>query len=70
MRRANGITEEKFPASPAYALQEQAFGAELLRGTRSVLPDGEDALHTVAVTQAALQSILERRIVTVATAAA
>jgi len=43
-----------------------AFERELRE--RSVLPDGEDSLHTVAVTQAELQSILERRTVTVAVA--
>jgi len=64
VKTGSGTTEEKFPASPAYALQVHAFEAEL-RGERSVLPDGEDALHTVAVTQAAIQSILERRTVMV-----
>jgi 1,5-anhydro-D-fructose reductase (1,5-anhydro-D-mannitol-forming) len=65
VKTGSGTTEEKFPASPAYALQVQAFEAELLRGEPSVLPDGEDALHTVAVTEAAIRSILERRTVTV-----
>ena len=65
VRNAEGVTEERFPASPAYVLQVEAFEAELLQGIRSVLPDGEDALNTVAVTQAALQSILERRTITV-----
>jgi hypothetical protein len=37
-----------------------------VRGERSLLPDGEDSLYTVAATQAVLQSINERRIVTVA----
>jgi len=67
VRNADGAQEERFPASPAYALQVLAFEGEL-RGERSVLPDGEDSLHTVAVTQAAIQSILERRTVTVSSA--
>ncbi len=68
VRDKNGVTEERFPASPAYVLQVSAFEGEL-RGVRSQLPDGEDSLHTVATTQAVLQSILERRIVSVSTAA-
>ena len=64
----DGVTEERCPASAAYALQVSALEGEL-RGERSQLPDGEDSLHTVAATQAVLQSILERRIVRVATAA-
>ena len=65
VKTGTGTTEEKFPATPAYAWQVKAFEGEL-RGQRSVLPDGEDALHTVAVTVAALQSIMEKRTVTVA----
>ena len=65
VRDKNGVTEERFPASPAYALEVSAFEGEL-RGERSLLPDGEDSLYNVAVTQAVLQSIEERRIVTVA----
>jgi 1,5-anhydro-D-fructose reductase (1,5-anhydro-D-mannitol-forming) len=64
VRDKNGVTEERFPASPAYALEVSAFEEEL-RGVRSLLPDGEDSLQTVAATQAVLQSIDERRIVTV-----
>jgi hypothetical protein len=37
-----------------------------LRGERSLLPDGEDSVRTVAVTQAILQAIDERRSVAVA----
>ena len=59
-----GIELERFTASPAYDLQVQAFEADV-RGERSALPDGEDAAWTVAVTNAILQSISERRIVTV-----
>lgn len=59
-----GIEQERFTASPAYDLQVQAFEADV-RGERSALPDGEDAAWTVAVTNAILQSISERRIVTV-----
>ena len=64
VRDKNGVTEERFPASPVYALEVRAFEGEL-RGERSLLPDGEDSMRTVAVTQAALQSIEERRIVAV-----
>jgi 1,5-anhydro-D-fructose reductase (1,5-anhydro-D-mannitol-forming) len=64
IRDANGSTEERFPASPAYEWQVQAFETDV-RGGRSLLPDGEDSLYTVAVTSAVLQSIDERRIVTV-----
>lgn len=64
VRDASGSTEERFPASPAYELQVQAFENDV-RGSRSLLPDGEDSLYTVAVTNAVLQSIDERRIVTV-----
>jgi predicted dehydrogenase len=60
-----GTAEERFPASPAYALEVRAFEDEL-RGERSLLPDGEDSLRTVAVTQAVLQAIDERRSVAVA----
>lgn len=64
VRDASGTTEERFPASPAYALEVQAFEGEL-RGVRSLLPDGEDSLQMVAVTQAVLQAIDERRSVRV-----
>lgn len=64
VRDKNGVTEERFPASPAYAWQVRAFEGEL-RGERSLLPDGEDNLPTVATLHAALQSIEERRIVSV-----
>jgi 1,5-anhydro-D-fructose reductase (1,5-anhydro-D-mannitol-forming) len=57
-------TEERFPASPAYELEVLAFENEL-RGERSLLPDGDDSVQTVAVTQAILQSIAERRMVSV-----
>jgi 1,5-anhydro-D-fructose reductase (1,5-anhydro-D-mannitol-forming) len=59
-----GATEERFPASPAYELQIAAFEGEL-RGKRSNLPDGEDSAYTVAVTNAVLRAIDERRIVAV-----
>ncbi len=67
VRDKNGVTEERFPVSPAYAWQVRAFEGEL-RGERSLLPDGEDNLPTVAALNAALQSIDERRIVPVAVA--
>jgi predicted dehydrogenase len=59
VRDRAGTTEERFPASPAYALEIRAFEGEL-RGERSLLPDGEDSVRTVAVTQAVLQAIDER----------
>lgn len=65
VRDAKGqVEQERFPASPNYELQVKAVEADL-RGVRSGLPDGEDSLYVVAVTQAVLQSIDERRIVTV-----
>jgi 1,5-anhydro-D-fructose reductase (1,5-anhydro-D-mannitol-forming) len=64
VRDRAGMTEERFPASPAYELEVLAFEAEL-RGERSLLPDGEDGVRTVAVTQAVLQAIDERRSVAV-----
>ncbi len=59
-----GVEQERFPVSPAYDLQVTAFEADV-RGERSLLPDGEDAAYTVAVTNAVLAAIDERRIVTV-----
>ncbi|MBM3226454.1 MAG: Gfo/Idh/MocA family oxidoreductase [Candidatus Tectomicrobia bacterium] len=64
VRDRHGTTAEHFPASPAYALEVHAFEAEL-RGHRSALPDGEDSTQIVAVTQAVLQAIAERRSVAV-----
>ena len=64
VRDGAGTTEEHFPASPAYALEVGAFEGEL-RGERSLLPDGEDSVRTVAVTQAVLQAIDEQRSVAV-----
>ena len=66
LRDHSGTTEERFPASPAYALEVHAFEGEL-RGERSLLPDGEDSVQMVAVTRAVLQAIDERRSVTVPT---
>jgi predicted dehydrogenase len=64
VRDRAGMTEERFPASPAYELEIPAFEGEL-RGERSLLPDGEDGVRTVAVTRAVLQAIDERRSVAV-----
>jgi 1,5-anhydro-D-fructose reductase (1,5-anhydro-D-mannitol-forming) len=64
MRDGTGTTEERFPASPAYELEVVAFEGEL-HGTPSLLPDGDDSTQMVAVTQAVLQAITERRSVTV-----
>ena len=60
----SSTTEERFPVSPAYELEILAFEGEL-RGERSPLPDDQDSLQTVAVTQAVLQALEERRIVSV-----
>ncbi len=65
VRDKNGSNVERFAASPAYELQVLAFEGEL-RGLRSNLPDGDDSAYTVAVTNAVLKSIEERKIVTVA----
>ncbi|MEZ5856310.1 MAG: Gfo/Idh/MocA family oxidoreductase [Hyphomicrobiaceae bacterium] len=64
VRDAAGERVERVPASPAYERQVAAFEAELA-GNTSLLPDGDDAAYTVAVTNAALKSIDERRIVRV-----
>ena len=64
VRDSSGTTEERFAASPAYAWEVSAFEGEL-RGEPSRLPDGEDSLQTVAVTCAVLQSIEERRAISV-----
>jgi predicted dehydrogenase len=64
VRDRASMTQERFPASPAYELEVLAFEGEL-RGKRSFLPDGEDGVRTVAVTQAVLQAIDERRSVSV-----
>lgn len=64
VRDRAGTTEERFPASPAYALEVLAFEGEI-RGERSALPDGVESTQMVAVTQAVLQAIDERRSVMV-----
>ena len=64
VRGKNGATVERFPVNPAYEFEVRSFEAEL-RGKRGNLPDGEDAAYTVAVTNAVLKAIDERRIVAV-----
>jgi 1,5-anhydro-D-fructose reductase (1,5-anhydro-D-mannitol-forming) len=64
VRDADGETEERFAASPAYDWEVLAFEGEL-RGERSALPDGPDSLQMVAVTEAVLQAIETRRVVAV-----
>ena len=65
VRDKNGdISEQRFPASPAYERQVASFENEL-KGVRGDLPDGDDAAYVVAVTNAVLASIAERRIVNV-----
>ena len=66
VRDAKGVTtEERFAPSPAYDLEIRAFEGEI-RGERSHLPDDDDGIHNVLVTQAVLRSIEQRRIVEVA----
>jgi 1,5-anhydro-D-fructose reductase (1,5-anhydro-D-mannitol-forming) len=60
----NGSDSETFAASAAYEEQVAAFEGELA-GKRSHLPEGEDSAWTVAVTNAGLKSIAERRIVAI-----
>ncbi len=64
IRDATGTVEEKFPASSNYELQIRAFESDV-RGQRSLLPDGDEGHYMVAVTDAVLQSIDQRRIVSV-----
>jgi 1,5-anhydro-D-fructose reductase (1,5-anhydro-D-mannitol-forming) len=64
VRDADGTTEERFPLSPVYDLEIEGFESDV-RGVRSMLPQGQDGVRIVAATQAALQSIAERRIVAV-----
>jgi 1,5-anhydro-D-fructose reductase (1,5-anhydro-D-mannitol-forming) len=64
VRDRAGLTEERFAASPAYELEVLAFESEL-RGERSCLPGGDASVQTVAVTQAVLQAIEERRSIVV-----
>ena len=54
--------EERYAASPNYELQVTAFEGEL-QGRRSALPDGDECIHVVATTEAALASVMERRTV-------
>ena len=64
VRDARGASEQRFAASPAYAREVQAFEGEV-RGVRSALPDGADASGVVAVTEAVLRAVQERRVVSV-----
>lgn len=65
VRDGKSETIERFPVNPAYEHEIAAFESEL-HGQRSNLPDGEDSSYIVAVTNAVLKAIEERRIVTVA----
>jgi 1,5-anhydro-D-fructose reductase (1,5-anhydro-D-mannitol-forming) len=60
VRDASGVEEERFAASPNYALQVRAFEGEIA-GTRSDLPDGHECIHVVAATEAVLASVEQRR---------
>jgi 1,5-anhydro-D-fructose reductase (1,5-anhydro-D-mannitol-forming) len=55
-----GRREESFPACNAYRAEAEAFAGEL-RGIRSDLPDGREALALVDTTEAILRSIDSRR---------
>jgi 1,5-anhydro-D-fructose reductase (1,5-anhydro-D-mannitol-forming) len=60
VRDAAGVEEERFAASPNYALQVRAFEGEV-QGRRSLLPDGEECIHVVAATEAVLAAVEQRR---------
>lgn len=64
VRDKKGQSVERFPVNAAYEDEIAAFEGEL-QGKRSNLPDGEDSTYIVAVTNAVLKAIEERRIVTV-----
>jgi 1,5-anhydro-D-fructose reductase (1,5-anhydro-D-mannitol-forming) len=66
VRDKSGTVEERFAATPAYEWEVRAFEDEV-QGKRSALPDGEEGVQIVAVTQAVLASVSERRAVTVRT---
>ncbi len=55
-----GSREESFPAGNAYRAEVEAFAGEV-RGIRSDLPDGREALALVETTEAILRSIESRR---------
>ena len=60
----NITVEERFAASPCYEWEVRAFEDER-KGKRSLLPDGGECTQVVAVTQAVLASVVERRAVSV-----
>ena len=62
VRDHDGEHEERYPASPNYALEIRAFEGDV-QGRRSLLPDGEECIHVVAATEAVLASVQERRAV-------
>ncbi len=64
VRDSKGETIERFPVNAAYEHEIAAFEGEL-QGKRGNLPDGEDSTYVVAVTNAVLKAIEERRIVAV-----
>jgi predicted dehydrogenase len=65
VRDASGRAEERFAATPNYELQIRVFEGDV-RGSRSLLPDGEECLHVVATTEAVLAAVEQRRSVPVA----
>lgn len=64
IRDGKNETVERFPVNAAYEYEIAAFEGEL-QGKRSNLPDGDDSSYVVAVTNAVLRSIDERRIIAV-----
>jgi 1,5-anhydro-D-fructose reductase (1,5-anhydro-D-mannitol-forming) len=64
VRDTSSRSEERFAATPNYDLQVRVFEGEV-RGTRSLLPDGEECVHVVAATEAVLAAVEQRRAVSV-----
>jgi predicted dehydrogenase len=61
---AGGTAEERFPPTPAYQREIEAFEREI-RGERSVLPTGEDGVRIIQLASAVLQSIQTRQSIAV-----
>lgn len=59
---ASGVREERFAATPIYQREVEAMEAELA-GTRSILPDGEEAIDMIRLAGAIFESLESRRAV-------
>ena len=59
---ADGVREERFMPTPIYQREVEAMEAEL-RGERSLLPDADDAIYMIEISNAILESIETRRMV-------